>query len=111
MLNGVAHVDGQLQSIHEPQIVRLRLFGDANTPNLFHYEIRPPELRRSTVIDPCKACVNLHGKGLILGIKPGKNTPGVHQQFDHFKGHPPPDRLQLLDPKNTPASTLPHSLQ
>ena len=96
MLDRLADVDEDPQSLAGRQLVLVAVLRDRDAPHVIHHEVGSAALGRPGVEDLGDVRVVHQRQRLPLGLEAGDHLLGVHAQLDDLQRHLAADRLLLL---------------
>ena len=96
VLDSVADLNEQLQSLRGVQVVLVAVIRDANAANQLHYEVWTAVLGCAGVEYLRDVRVVHHRQRLTFRLEAGDDLPRVHARLDNFERHATADRLLLF---------------
>ncbi len=111
MLDSLADVDEQLQSLFGGQLVLVAELGDGQALDQFHDEVRPAARRLPRVEDFGDVRVVHQGQGLPFRLETGADLSGVHARLEDFQGHLAANGIVLLSHEDDAETALANLLQ
>ena len=82
VLNGVAHLDEQLEPLVRGKRFLIAIARDRQAPKELHHEVRPAVVRRAGVEDARDVRVMHHRQRLPLRIEACDDVPRIHAELD-----------------------------
>ena len=96
MLHALAHLNEQLQPLPHRELVPVAIFGDRESDDVLHYEVRPPLACGPGIEDLGDGRMVHQGQRLTLGFETRYHLTRVHADLYQLDGHAATYRLPLL---------------
>ena len=96
VLNGLADIDEQFQSLRCGQPIIVTEFGDRDAPHQFHHEVRSSRFRGPAIVHLGNVGMIHQGQRLTLCVKACEHLLGIHPWLDDLQRHLAADGLGLF---------------